>query len=89
MVRDGKACMSRASDPVTIGVAPEVPPNAAMPVPEPATADTEAPGAPTSGLMSLYGEDGPRDEVLDMLPLSGIDCRSRSTPSRCRWRGRP
>ena len=42
-----------AADPDTIGVAPEVPPNGSCPVPEPATADTEAPGAAMSGLMAF------------------------------------
>ena len=34
-----------------IGVAPEVPPKAVVPVPVPASAETEAPGAPMSGLI--------------------------------------
>ena len=41
----------RAAEPVTIGAAPEVPPKAPSPVPVPLIAETEAPGAPISGLI--------------------------------------
>ena len=41
-------------------------------MPVPTSADTEAPGAPISGLMLCSLIDGPRDEVLAMLPTSGI-----------------
>ena len=50
-----------AAEPVTIGVAPEVPPNGPVPVPDPAMAETEAPGAPISGLIrSVFSCCGPR-----------------------------
>ena len=47
---------------MTIGVAPDVPPNASVPVPEPAIAETDAPGAPISGLIEFVGDDGPRED---------------------------
>ena len=47
----GSASSNSAADPAIIGVAPEVPPKAASRVPVPAMADTDAPGAPISGLM--------------------------------------
>ena len=56
---------------MTIGVAPDVPPNASVPVPEPAMAETDAPGAPISGLIWFVGEDGPRADEPTMLPTSG------------------
>ena len=49
--RFGTPARISAAAPATIGVAPEVPLNAVSPVPVPASADTEAPGAPISGLM--------------------------------------
>ena len=36
-----------------MGAAPEVPPKASSPVPVPAIAETDAPGAPMSGLIAL------------------------------------
>ena len=60
---------------MTIGAAPEVPPNAAVPVKLPDMADTDAPGAPISGLTMLSSKRGPREEVeasdpaSDTLPL--------------------
>ena len=67
--RPGKALLSSAAAPETIGVAPDVPPNPCVSVPLPLTADTEAPGAPISGLMR-FRESGPRDDVPAMLPTS-------------------
>ena len=52
-VRVGYFWTSSAAEPETMGAEPEVPPNAVSPVPVPASADTEAPGAPMSGLMAL------------------------------------
>src|SRR4029077_7691509 len=71
-VRVGNFDLMRAGAPETIGVAPDVPPNASVPVPEPAMAETEAPGAPISGLIELVGEDGPRAEGLATLPTRGV-----------------
>ena len=60
-----------AAEPVTIGVAPEVPPNGPVPVPDPAMAETEAPGAPISGLIrSVFSCCGPRDEEPTIVPFS-------------------
>src|SRR5687767_14596372 len=70
-VRFGNACSSSAAAPETIGAAPDVPPNAVSTSPVPACADTDAPGAPISGLMVCRTE-GPREDVLAMLPTSGI-----------------
>ena len=50
--RAGKACTSSAAAPDTMGAAPEVPPNASVPVPVPTSAETDAPGAPISGLIA-------------------------------------
>ena len=61
-----------AAEPVTIGAAPDVPPKGAVPVPLPATAETEAPGAPISGLMRLVRLPGPREDEPTMCPTSGI-----------------
>ena len=49
---DGATCSSCATPPATTGAAPEVPPKTRVPVPEPTTALTEAPGAPMSGLIA-------------------------------------
>ncbi len=49
----GNACRSSAAEPATIGVAPDVPPKAVSPVPVPASAESDAPGAPISGLIDL------------------------------------
>src|SRR4030095_13246189 len=70
--RFGKACRISAAAPATIGDAPEVPLKAVSPVHVPTSADTEPPGAPISGLMLCPLIDGPRDELLAMLPTSGI-----------------
>jgi hypothetical protein len=70
-VRFGNACSSCAAAPETIGAAPEVPPKAVSPVPVPTCADTDAPGAPISGLI-VFSADGPREDVLAMLPTSGM-----------------
>ena len=51
--RPGYFWIRSAAEPAIIGVAPDVPPNADWPVPVPATAETEAPGAPISGLIAL------------------------------------
>src|SRR5262249_49938531 len=57
----------------TMGAAPEVPPNGATPVPLPATADTDAPGAPISGLIRLRRLLGPRDD-------EPVTCPTRAMP---------
>src|SRR5207302_9175965 len=49
---EGWAESSSAADPAIIGVAPEVPPKADCWLPVPETADTDAPGAPMSGLIA-------------------------------------
>ncbi len=67
-VRVGYFALTRAAAPATIGVAPDVPPNASVPVPEPAMAETDAPGAPISGLIEFVGDDGPREDDPAMLP---------------------
>src|SRR6267142_1456829 len=66
------APVKSAAEPVTIGAAPDVPPNGAVPVALPATAETEAPGAPISGLMRFSRLLGPRDDDPTMWPTSGI-----------------
>src|SRR6476469_9142265 len=70
--RLGHAPWSRAAAPDTIGAAPAAPPNGSRPVPVPATAETEAPGAPMSGLSRLVRLDGPRDDEPTMWPTSAI-----------------
>ena len=70
--RFGKASMSKAAAPATIGVAPDVPPKAVCPVPVPACAETDAPGAPISGLICWVLPAGPREDVLAMLPTSAM-----------------
>ncbi len=52
-VRFGYFWSSSATEPATIGAAPEVPPKAVVPVPVPTSAETDAPGAPMSGLIAL------------------------------------
>ena len=64
--RPGKASFRRAAEPVTIGAAPDVPPNGVVPVPVPTSAETDAPGAPISGLMRFRLLSGPRDEEPTM-----------------------
>src|SRR5688500_3189336 len=59
----GHAALRTAAAPVTIGAAPDVPPNAAAPVKLPDIADTDAPGAPISGFTMLSSKRGPRDDV--------------------------
>ena len=49
----GRLWIRSAAEPEIIGVAPDVPPKDVCPVPVPASADTDAPGAPISGLMLL------------------------------------
>jgi hypothetical protein len=49
----GFACSRSATEPATIGAAPDVPPNAVSPSPVPTCAETDAPGAPMSGLIAL------------------------------------
>src|SRR6476659_9740757 len=68
--RNGFICFTSAAAPVTIGAAPDVPPNAAVPVKLPDMADTDAPGAPISGLTMLSSKRGPRDEVEASVPAS-------------------
>ena len=66
------ASSSSAAEPVTIGAAPDVPPNGPVPVPVPAMADTEAPGAPISGLIRCVSSCcGPREELPTIEPASG------------------
>ena len=52
-------------------MAPDVPPKAVVPVPVPTSAETEAPGAPISGLRRFVFIDGPRDDELTIEPMSG------------------
>ncbi len=66
---DGFFDSSNAAEPETMGAAPEVPPNASSPVPVPAIAETDAPGAPISGLIAAKLVDGPREEVPTIQPL--------------------
>ena len=55
-----------------MGAAPDVPPNGPSPVPVPAIADTDAPGAPISGLISVVSSCcGPRDELPTIDPANG------------------
>src|ERR1041384_741522 len=68
--RNGRADFSSAAAPVTIGAAPEVPPNAAVPLKLPDMADTDAPGAPISGLTMLSSKRGPREDVDASEPAS-------------------
>ena len=49
-----------------------MPPKASDPSPLPTTAETEAPGAPISGLMTLVSIAGPRDDEPTTPPLSGM-----------------
>src|SRR6187431_3728589 len=70
-VRPGKALRSNAAEPATIGDAPDVPPNAWRPVAVPTSADTDAPGAPISGL-TRFSIEGPRDDDPTMTSTSGI-----------------
>ena len=58
---------SRAAEPVTMGAAPEVPPNGVVSVPVPNSAEVEPPGAPISGLMRLSWLRGPREDVPTMV----------------------
>ncbi len=51
--RFGYASSIRATEPDTIGAAPDVPPNGVSPVPVPTSAEIEAPGAEMSGLIWL------------------------------------
>ena len=69
--RAGKASRRSAAEPVTIGAAPDVPPNGVVPVPVPTWAETDAPGAPISGLIRLLRLSGPRDDEPTMCPTSG------------------
>src|SRR4051794_16726911 len=68
--RKGFTDFSSAAAPVTIGAAPDVPPNAAVPVKLPDMADTDAPGAPISGLTMLSSKRGPREDVDASEPTS-------------------
>ncbi len=67
--RLGNASINSAAAPDTIGAAPDVPPKAVSPSPVPASADSDAPGAPISGLMCCVLYAGPREELLAMLPI--------------------
>ena len=64
---EGPGCgrKSSAAEPVTIGAAPEVPPKAVSAVPVPASVETEAPGAPMSGLIATKLWLGPRRTTPD------------------------
>ena len=68
--RNGRAALRIAAAPETIGAAPEVPPNAAVPVKLPDIADTDAPGAPISGFTMLSSKRGPREDVEASDPAS-------------------
>ena len=71
-VRFGCASSINAAEPAIIGVAPDVPPNEVVPVPVPASAETDAPGAPMSGLIAFSLTLGPRADDETMLPTSGV-----------------
>ena len=70
--RFGYTPRSSATTPDTIGAAPDVPPNASVPSPVATSADTDAPGAPMSGLIALKLYDGPRDDEPATPPISAI-----------------
>jgi hypothetical protein len=70
-VREGYSCTSKAADPAIMGEAPDVPEKASSPVPVPAIADTDAPGAPMSGLIELRLWLGPLDDEPTILMASG------------------
>ena len=55
-----------------MGAAPEVPPKTLVSVPEPANADTKAPGAPISGLILLSPKLGPREDEGAMWPTNAM-----------------
>jgi len=66
-------CSTKAAEPEIIGAAPDVPPNGPSPVPVPAMAETEAPGAPISGLIRVvFSCCGPREELPTIVPAKGI-----------------
>src|SRR5919108_27102 len=73
-LRLGKASRSSAAEPLTMGAAPDVPPNGVVPVPVPASAEIEAPGAPISGLTMFVSMAGPRDDEPTMVPINGRPC---------------
>src|SRR2546426_2457235 len=70
--RFGCASRIKAAEPAIIGVAPEVPPNAVVLVPVPASAETDAPGAPMSGLIAFSLTLGPRADDETMLMARGV-----------------
>ena len=72
--RPGLWSKSSAAEPVTIGAAPEVPPKAVSAVPVPASVETEAPGAPMSGLIATKLWLGPRadDATMFMTRLAAL-----------------
>src|SRR5262245_14309561 len=78
----GRAALRMAAEPVTIGAAPEVPPNAEVAVKPPDLADTDAPGAPISGLTRLSSKRGPREDVEASEPASGNEDMRMVAPPR-------
>src|SRR5262245_41599294 len=74
------AWINNAALPATIGVDPDVPPNAVTRLPVPASAETEAPGALMSGLMALKLKLGPRAELLTTLPTNGTKTVGETAP---------
>src|SRR3954468_22080069 len=77
-----RASIRSAAEPVTIGAAPDVPPNAAVPVKLPDMADTDAPGAPISGLTQFVFEGTRRAD----LGLDDVVVEARTTRGRRRQR---
>ena len=57
-------CITSAAEPETIGAAPEVPPKGPSPVPVPASAETDAPGAPISGLSAACSSGADRGTTI-------------------------
>src|SRR5262245_29704981 len=78
----GRAPLRMAADPVTIGAAPDVPPKADVAVKPPERAETDAPGAPISGLTMLSSKRGPREDVDASEPASGNELMRIVAPPR-------
>src|SRR5262245_48841036 len=78
----GRAPLRMAADPVTIGAAPDVPPKADVAVKPPERAETDAPGAPISGLTMLSSKRGPREDVDASEPASGNELMRMVAPPR-------
>src|SRR5579871_1589740 len=68
----GYFSLTSSAEPAITGVAPEVPPKTVWPLPVPASAESEAPGAPISGLIVWKLLDGPRADEPTTVSTSGI-----------------